>query len=267
MEQRPLGHTELQTIRHQFDTPHSEAEEWLKLAATVMAHSMHNVGLATAPRAIEMRLRHLEVISIQNAIALLIVVLQDGTVLREMLQLAEVWSQEALSALADRLNLDLRGMTAGQIELKVQVYSGLDAAVAQVAAHLLRRGESEHAQVFHAGLADMIRQPEFLALRPGESLGLMNERLGFMVDFLQQGFGVERLVAGLPVGAGVRIVIGGETTIPGLQDYSFVLGRYGAEEESSGYLGIVGPTRMEYPRAVALVQYMTDIVTDVIHPY
>jgi heat-inducible transcriptional repressor len=62
-------------------------------------------------------------------------------------------------------------------------------------------------------------------------------------------------------------VIGGEAEAQMLQGYSFVLGRYGDEEDSCGYLGILGPTRMEYPRAVALVRYMTDLMTDLMNTY
>jgi heat-inducible transcriptional repressor len=88
-----------------------------------------------------------------------------------------------------------------------------------------------------------------------------------MVDFLQQGIALERLLANLRSGAGVQVVIGSETSIPELQDYSFVLGQYGRGDDAGGYLGVVGPIRMQYPRAVALVQYMTDVIADILHPY
>jgi len=267
MEHGQVTSSDAVTIRHQFHQAHSELQEWLKLAATILAYRMHNVGLVTAPKATEIRLRHLEVIAIQSAVALLIVVLQDGTVVQEMLALPEPCSQEELSALADRLTQELKGMTAGQVEAKAKTLPGTGAAVAMMAAHLLRRCQEQHTPVYHAGLADLIRQPEFLGPRHGESLAMLNERLRQMVDFLHQGYAVQRLIAGLPPIADVHVVIGGDTEPDALQDYSFVLGRYGDGEESSGYLGIVGPTRMEYPRAVALVRYMSNLMTDLVQAY
>jgi heat-inducible transcriptional repressor len=225
---------------------------------------MHNVGLVTAPKAAQVRLRHLEIISIQNAVALLIVVLQDGTVLQEMLSLPEPQSQEELSSLSDRLTQDLKGMTARQVETKSGELPSTAATAAEMAVHLLRRGEEQHTQIYHAGLADMIRQPEFLGPRHGESLSMLNDRLRQMVDFLHQGFAVERLLSGLPRAADVHVVIGSDSGTEALQDYSFVLGRYGENEDSTGFLGIVGPTRMEYPRAVALVRYMSNLMTDLV---
>jgi heat-inducible transcriptional repressor len=267
MERTHLAHSEASTIRHQFHQAHMELQEWLKLAATVMAHRMQNVGLITAPRSAEIRMRHLELIGIQNTIALLIVVLQGGTVLQEMVTLDDAHPQEDLSILADHVTANLRGLSAANIEAKLAELPPLEAQVARLTAQLLRRGEDQHAQIFHAGLADMIRQPEFLGPRPGEPVGMHNERLSQMVNFLHQGLALQRMLSGLPGPAEVQIVIGSETAVAGMQDYSFVLARYGHEGDGSGFLGIVGPTRMEYPRAVALVRYMTDLMTDLVHPY
>lgn len=262
-----LSQSDETTIRHQFHQAHTEMQEWLRLAAAVMANRMRNVGLVTAPRSAEVRLRHLEVIGIQPHVAMLIVVLQDGAVLQEMLPLEDPRTQEELSALAGRLNLLLQGEGPVQIEEKSKTLPAPDSIVADVVAHLLGRADQEHAQVFHAGLADMIRQPEFLGPRPGEPVVSANERLRHMVDFLHHGFAVQRLLAGLPATGEVQIVIGGDTVDPALGDYSFVLGQYGTGDQTSGYLGVVGPTRMEYPRAVALVRYMTGLMTDLMHAY
>lgn len=267
MEPARLSNTDARTIRHQFHQAPTELQEWLKLAATVMAHRMRNVGLVTAPKSSEFRLRHLEVISIQSTVALLIVVLQEGTILQEMLTLPEERNQEELSALADRLSRLLRGQTASHIESKVEELPSLDASIAAVAAHLLRRGEEQHAPVFHAGLADLLQQPEFALHQPGEQASVQHERLRHMVEFLQQGFAVDRLLSGLPEKARVQVMIGSDAPAEGLQDYSFVLGRYGEESDGSGYVGIVGPTRLEYHRAVALVSYMTDLMTDLMQAY
>jgi len=263
----PLTSSEAVTIRHQFHQAHTELQEWLKLAATIMAYRMHNVALITAPKATEVRVRHLELLATQPLVALLIVVLQDGAVLQEMMTLPEPRTQEDLSAIADHLGTELRGLTASGIETRAAVMPESVAAVAGLVSQLMRRGMAQHTQLYHAGLADMIRQPEFLGPRPGESMTMLNDRLRQMVEFLHHGIAVQRLLAGLPQASDVHIVIGSDMGADGLQDYSFVLGRYGQEDESSGFLGIIGPTRMEYPRAVALVRYMSELMTDLVQAY
>jgi heat-inducible transcriptional repressor len=267
MARAHLPNAEARTIRHQFHQAHSEVQEWLKLAATVMAHRMHNVGLVTSPRSSEVRFRHLEVISIHDNVALLILVLQEGTVLQEMITLPETYSNEELSAVADQLNGLLRGKTADEAQEALRDLPGLASVVGSMSEHLLRRGQGQQSQVFHAGLGDLMRQPEFSGLRPGEPTEMLSERLREMLEFLQHGFAVQQLIAGLPRETDVNVVIGGEPPSDMLPGYSFVLGRYGDEAEGTGYLGVVGPTRMEYPRAVALVRYMTDLMTDLMNAY
>ena len=169
--------------------------------------------------------------------------------------------------MADALSQQLRGKTASQIESALADLPRLHATVGAMAAHLLRRTEGSHAQIFHAGLGDMIRQPEFQETRPGEPMSMLNERLRQMVEFLQQGVAIQRLFSELPLDSTVQVVIGSELGTEGLKDYSFVLGRYGDEADASGFLGVAGPTRMEYPRAVALVRYMTDLMTDLMQAY
>ncbi len=264
MTARPLPSSETRTIRHQFHQAHTETQEWLKLAANVMAHRMRNVGLVTAPRLSEVRMRHAEFISIQGSTILLIVVLQDGTVLQEKETLEEPRTQVNLGAMADRLNLELRDMTAAEVERKSAILPGDDGKVARMIGALLRRSEQHHSELYHAGLGDMIRQPEFLGPLPGESPAVMSDRLRHMVEFLQQSTGVELLLQDLRTAPDVQVVIGGDAGHEELEGYSFVLGRYGNEGDSIGFLGVIGPTRMQYPLAVSLVRYMTHLITDLI---
>ena len=158
-------------------------------------------------------------------------------------------------------------MTSTQVEGQLASLGDLESAVGTLVAHLLRRGEEQSAPVFHAGLADLIQQPEFAGHRPGDPVVGANERLRHMLEFLQQGFAVQRLLQGLPRDAHVQVVIGEDSPAPGLEHCSFVLGRYGDDTDGSGYLGILGPTRMQYPRAVALVRYMSDLMSDLMQAY
>ncbi len=262
MQPDRLPEQEARTIRDEFRGAHTDVQEWLKLAAIVMARRVHNVGLVTAPKSSDLRLRHLELISTQGNVALLIAVSHDGTVLQEMLAMAEAHSQEELSALADGLSRELHGLAAREIEIKADSLPEPARMLAASVAELLRRSQSQDAQVYHAGLSDLMQQPEFLGPHTRESMIVLNERLRQMVDFLQQGYAIEQVLSSLPVGRAVQVVIGAEAAGQHLGDYSFVVGRYGPEELTRGYVGVVGPTRMEYPRAVGLVRYMSSLMTD-----
>ncbi|MGH2501046.1 MAG: HrcA family transcriptional regulator, partial [Ktedonobacterales bacterium] len=60
------------------------------------------------------------------------------------------------------------------------------------------------------------------------------------------------------------VIIGGESGADALKDMSVVAARYGAKGRPSGLLGVVGPTRMQYGRAVAVVRYLTQVLNDLL---
>jgi heat-inducible transcriptional repressor len=63
---------------------------------------------------------------------------------------------------------------------------------------------------------------------------------------------------------GVQVVIGGEGRWRELRDCSLVLGRYGVPDQAIGTLGVLGPTRMPYGRAISAVRYVSDLMSDLV---
>jgi heat-inducible transcriptional repressor len=251
------------TIRHQFYQAHTELDEWMKLAAAVIAHRAHNVALITRPRPDEVRLKHIELIESQPHSVLVIVVLADGTVLQEMVSTDKAVSQDQLRSHADALNACLGGSRSGyEIEQRIWTLPEGIRLYSDTIARLLRRAGEKRMQVYHEGLGEMLSRPDFSgATYPNLSGG---ERLRRVVDFLQQGIAMEDLLSMMAMEEGVQVVIGGEAPLSDLEDYSIVVGRYGGVTEGSGMLGVLGPTRMEYGRAISLVRYMTELMTDLV---
>jgi heat-inducible transcriptional repressor len=62
-------------------------------------------------------------------------------------------------------------------------------------------------------------------------------------------------------GEGVQVVIGRENPVSGLSDLSVVASTYRAGDRVLGTVGIVGPTRMEYARTIALVDHLAHVLT------
>jgi heat-inducible transcriptional repressor len=63
---------------------------------------------------------------------------------------------------------------------------------------------------------------------------------------------------------GVQIIIGGEGKWEELSEVSIVLARYGIDDEVTGAMGVLGPVRMAYGRAVSVVRYMSYLMSDLI---
>ncbi|HEV3313275.1 MAG TPA: heat-inducible transcriptional repressor HrcA, partial [Chloroflexota bacterium] len=251
------------TIRHQFHQAHTELDEWLKLAAAVMAHRAHNVALITSPKAATAAFKHVELVEAQPHTVLTIVVLTDGSVKQEFMATDATISQGDLRSFADTLNRTLEGAStiadvkrrAGRLNADVRPY-------AATVIRLMGRAGEQRLQVYHQGLGEMLSRPEYsAAAHPNLADG---ERLRRVVDFLQQGLAMEDLLSLMAMETGVQVMIGGESPLYELEDYAMVLGRYGGNSEGSGMLGVLGPARMDYGRAISLVRYMTELMTDLV---
>lgn len=251
------------TIRHQFHQAHTELEDWLKLATAVMAHRAHNVALITSPKAEEVHFKHVELVEAQPHTVLTIVVMSDGVVMQELMAVDETITQEELRAFADSLNASLGGApTLVELTRRSEMLPELLQPFAAIIIRLLDRAGARRLHVYHQGLGEMLSRPEYaLGAHPNLAVG---ERLRRVVDFLQQGLAMEDLLSLMAMESGVQVVIGGESPLQELEDYALVLGRYGPPAEASGVLGVLGPARMDYARAISLVRYMTELMTDLV---
>ena len=248
---------ERRTIRHQFHQVRREMDQWVKLSAAVLAHTARNAALVTAPQMAESRFKHMELIHIHRPTALLVLVTQAGLVRQEVLTLTRPLSQAALSRTAQRLNDLLDGLTAEDIEARQLGLSPFESDVAGVVRDVLiwldQHGGRE---VYQFGADNVLAQPEF-------ATGELARRF---LNFFERSAFLDHVLSGLlGIGAGdVRIIIGAEGPWEELSDLSLVLGQYGVRGVATGTLGVLGPRRMSYGRAVSAVRYVSDLLGDLV---
>jgi len=261
MEEPLLAAEEQRTIAHQFHQAHLELGQWLRLAAAVLAHSVHNAAMVTAPRTQQTRFKHLELIAIQESLALLVAVFDGGTVQQQMFVPALPATQDDLSAAAARVNRVLEGCTSsGLADLVVPEGTPLEAQVLDLVARMLRElDERAYADVVVDGLAQILSQPEFSSPPRG---GQTDANTALQVlQLLQQGMLLGELINQISDADGLQIIIGGSGNREEMRQVSIVLSRYGSSA-IGGLLGVLGPTRMHYGRAVSVVRYVSGILSE-----
>lgn len=106
-------------------------------------------------------------------------------------------------------------------------------------------------RLYHAGLADVIEAPEFAEAAPRRGI----------VSLLERGDGLAAVLDRLPPD-GVHVLIGGEPPLERLPYLTLVLARFGRGGQH-GIVGVVGPTRMAYERAVPAVGFVSGVMSGV----
>jgi heat-inducible transcriptional repressor len=240
-------------IRHQFRQVETQLESWLELAASVLAGFARNVSVVTSPRSAVSRLRHFELLSLQERVILLIMVTQESTVHQGMLHVPEPVTREQLSACADRLNAVFQNLTVDELRPKVVGLADLDKLVAE---HLLATLEStqstERTEVHYQGIEHALQQPEFGGSQLAQQL----------LEMLRGGSLLTELLPQISDRDGLQIFIGEENASEELRPFGVVVATYGVDEDVTGLLGILGPRRMPYERSISSVRYMARLMSD-----
>jgi heat-inducible transcriptional repressor len=253
MRESHLPLDEQRTIRHQFHQVGVDLEQWMRLAASVLARTAQSAAVVTSLKTDHCRLRHLELISIQDALAMLIVVLEGGLVRQQMLSLDEPINQDTLTQIANRLN----DLCVGGSRLRVQncyrQVGALEQQILSVVADVMK-GVDEQAglHLYRDGLLNILHQPEFTVPESARNVvHLLEDRT------LLEGLLTEMLEVG-----GVQVIIGGEGRWNELRECSLVVSPYGVSGEATGALGVMGPMRMPYSRAISTVRYVAGLLSD-----
>jgi heat-inducible transcriptional repressor len=261
--ERLLGKVELplherRTIAHQFHQARQDFEQWMPLAASILTRTARGAAVVTAAQAAESRYKHLQLISTQGRMVLLILVLTGGTVKQQMLTLAEPLNQEALNEASDRLNQLCSGLVADEIEARIHTLPPFEADVSRLVVDIMHRTDVHAAgAVYRAGLTKVLQEPEF---SQGENtVGLIRviEERSFLESVLTDALSPE-------VG-NVRVLVGGEGRWDELYTCSLVLARYGVTGFATGALGVVGPTRMLYGRAISAVNFVAGMLSELVY--
>ena len=263
MREEELPWEAQQTIRHQFHQVEHGQEAWVHLAASILAQAVENAAVVTAPRTAASRIRHLELVSLQERTALLVLVLDQVQLRQQLLTLDEPCTQEELSAMAGRLNSrfagrSLRELAGGQAELTAAERQVMDVVAAMVRA--VDEGVSD--ETYLEGLRHILSQPEFSA----------SDRALALLEVLDE----RTLTRFLPLRSlareGVTVFIGSENPRlaeagEAMRECSIVVGAYGAPGVATGTLAVVGPMRMRYPRTISTVRYLANVMSELLSEY
>jgi heat-inducible transcriptional repressor len=258
MNQAELPETVQQTISHQFYQSRPDVEQWMTLAASVLAHQSQGVSLVTAPHPERAHFKHVELISTQGRQVLMVMVMAGGEVSQQILTLAEPVAQERLSQIAASLSPTLAGRSLEEITATPGRSDPLEQDILNlIIADLRRADDCVSGQIYTDGQTNLLAEPEFAESDDARrALRLFEERSTL------QGL-LARTATGSRVG-GLQVLIGGEGGWEELRQCSMVLARYGVPGLATGMLGVLGPMRMSYARTIPTVRFVAGLLSDLV---
>src|SRR5581483_5342279 len=212
MSEDQVGRDERETIRHQFHQAERDLEQWFQLAAAVLAQQLHNFAVVTSPRSRQTRLKHVQLVSLQEWTALLVVVLQEARLRQQVIGLKQPMDQGELTVAANRINERLGGLEADEIRRLAKPAFEFDEYVVDAVVDLMEQEALALGEVFRDGVREVLSQPEFAR----------SDRMLDLVDVLEE----RSLVAAMPLRQleeeSISVVIGSENSLESMRDCSIV---------------------------------------------
>ncbi|MCC6146951.1 MAG: heat-inducible transcription repressor HrcA [Anaerolineaceae bacterium] len=258
MRDTELPETTRRMISHQFHQTRNDADEWMRLAASVLARQSSVASLVTAPHPDKARLKHLELISTRGRQALMITVTIGGEIHQRIVTVNDPVTQEMLTITSQRLTGLFSGKGADEIQAWQAQLQGLDAEIAAwLVDEMIEADALGSGDIYLDGLKNVLAEPEFSGSEEARrALRLLEER-PLLYDLLSN----TKVSNGI---GGVQVLIGGEGAWDEFRQWSMVLAPYGQPGLATGTLGVMGPIRMPYGRAISAVRFLAGILSEMV---
>jgi heat-inducible transcriptional repressor len=239
-------------------------EDVMSRACLILSTISKNVGLVIAPPLASIILKHIEFVDLGEGRILVVFVSKSGLLERKLIRVAESYTQEELDRAGRYLVEKFSGKTLTEIRNELLQLMQFERTLFDRMLALLRtwsetlQDEAKPDTIYLQGTANILNQPEFADVERMRMLFQMFEQKVRLMKILNECIG-----SNPP--EGVKISIGSELGVPDMRDFTLIASSYSPHDGTTGFLGIIGPTRMEYERGISIVGYLGRLIGEIIN--
>jgi len=252
---QPMEEVERQQLAKHLlpDDPHRV----VSAASQMLSDLTHFAGVVVSPRRRGAVLRHIEFFGLTEKRVLLIIVSSDGEVQNRVLVTDRSYSPSQLVEAGNFINQHYAGLEFDQLRLKVR-NELID----------LHRDISDLMKAAITMGGEALRQPADGVVISGgrnllefEEISADMQRLRRLFDLFESKTQLLDLLEQSERAEGVKIFIGGESSVLPLDECSIVTAPYEVDGQVVGTVGVIGPTRMAYERVIPIVDVTAKLVS------
>ena len=243
-----LSPEETKKIQEHLRERTSQVQEVIRSAAQVLSDATHYTSVIVAPQAQALRIRRVQLVPITENTALLVIVTNAGIVKDAVVRVPGELSAEHLHAISNLLTDQLAERPIDQVRQRFRVLIHQLGEHRRLLANVMNAMETSIVEtgendVVVGGSANLLSYPEYSDIEKARNFLAVLDSKETLARLLGSGGGVE-----------FAIRIGSENEAPEFQDCSVVTATYHIGSGTSGTLGIIGPTRMDYQRVIAVMK-------------
>jgi len=239
-----------------------EFEEMMKITAQLLSKLTNNIGVVLEPNIVNHYIKSIQFIQLENNFILILMITDTGLVFKKLLRLSGEINKRNLDYLSnfinDKLQLNKVNLNYLYEILKVELQKIL---LFQERFNYIQKFIEEcfnlryfNDRVYLNGRVNIMKQPEFKEIDKLNHLLSFIERENILANTIRQYLTFEN----------TKIIIGSENKQKEMQNCSLITRKYRIKGKTAGAIGILGPTRMNYPRMVSIVEYISEKLSEIL---
>lgn len=258
MQVRELSSNEIEIIRAAMEMRINELSQLIRQASAVLSRFTKYTSVASTPQMKTSVIKAIQVVPIEAGKALVIIVTNAGIVRNLLVKLPENVLPETLIKVSNVLNAKLSGLTIEQVNIEVirelqkevGISSDILLPILEGAADCIN--QIDDPEVYLEGTTNIFNYPEFRDfIKARDFMNILDEKAN-----------LSRLLSDSSEDVGITVKIGSENDISAMKECSLIKVNYNLGGTFIGSIGIIGPTRMEYPKVISSMNYLKKKVNE-----
>ena len=261
MDTRHISPEELRHIELLIQPPELDIDQLLSRASAALSELSQQAGFAIAPSLQQSTVKQIELVPLSVRKVLCVLVANEEMIVSHVVEIEEPMTRDEAASLARFVSTELVGLSFSELveslERRMLVQSDSFYHLVKRSLYILQHALSTESseRLFLEGTSYVVSQPEF-SRNPRKTHELLK---GLNAEHALLG----RLRQDISTD-GVRVRIGHDVQVPGLDECSYLTAPVAIGGEVIGGVGVLGPKRMDYPRMRALVEAMGRCATELL---
>ncbi|MBQ1520274.1 MAG: heat-inducible transcription repressor HrcA [Clostridia bacterium] len=257
MDSAKLTDDEADYIKRHLDTRVHEVGEVIRQTAKVLSDMTNYTSMVLVPQLSSMKIKRISLIPVSDGTAMAVVVTNTGVTKNAMIRIPESLSPDDVEKIAKLITAKLDGHRLNEaIESVLPTIRAEIGEQADAVSEMLEDIEKSmnETDVEVVGASNILDYPEYSDAAKARQFLAEVESGSYLQKVLTDASDVE-----------MSVRIGTENDNPDMQDCSVVTVTYKAGGKNIGTMGVVGPTRMDYGKVMAILKYLSSSLSDILN--
>ncbi len=235
--------------------------EMMRITSKLISKLTNNLGVVLAPNLVSDTLKDIRFISLDNKRILVTLITNSGLFFQKIMKANCEISEENLEAIARIIKKEFYGksleiVNAAMLEQIYEYYFKYRTleSIWNVIENCFNF-QNDETKIFLGNRGYILRQPEF---------NKEIDKLNYLFDFLEEEKNLVEIIKKSLINKEFDVVIGSELEQEVMQDCSVITRQYFIKGKPMGAISVVGPTRMNYPRALSILDFIANRLSEIL---